>query len=179
MTFNIKTRSLILLILAIACVTAGYFAYTSYQKFSENKAFLALAKGEEKKIKDAQNQISDFLASYAKLTKEQQDANNALPVKNPSASTILAQIDNLSKASGMVLGNVSVREKNVNEVVPENGIESMNIELEASGSYPSLKNFLLLAESHLRIIDLQDISFQVESDTLIKFKMVLRTYYQK
>lgn len=179
MPSNFKTKTLTLLLLAAACVFAAYFAYRQYQHLSGSRALLNQAEAEKTKLEDAQKQINKFLEEYASLTGEQTQANAALPVGGANAATVLAQVDKLAQLSGLTLGSLSIRDKNVEVKIAENGVDFQDIEMEVSGSYPAFSNFLLLVEANLRLIDVQNISARAEEENLIKYKLVMRTYYQK
>src|SRR3989338_3765957 len=107
MTSNLKTKTLTLLLLIIACGIAVYFGYNQYQKLEGSKALLDQALAEQKKLKEASDQITKFLEEYVSLSSEQAEANTALPVGSPASATALAQIDKLAKSSGLLIGSIS------------------------------------------------------------------------
>lgn len=176
---NLRNRTFLLLLLFLASVVALYFAYGRYQSLTGTKALLVQAQTESAKLVEAQNQVDKFLEEYKTLSKEQSSANTALPIKEGKPELVLAQIDRLASQSGLALGSLSVREKNNDVKIADNGIDFQDIEMEATGSYPAFKNFILLIETNLRIVDLQSITAHAEDENSIKYKLIARSYFQK
>ena len=78
------------------------------------------------------------------------------------------------------MSTINIKEADQTKQVADNAVDYKDLEIQVNGSYAGFKNFLLLMESNLRIMDLQQINFQVvEESNNIQYNMVIRVYYQK
>lgn len=180
MSSPIKSKTLIITLLVLACLLVGYFFLLPlYRKADEVRQLLAQAETEKANLSSAETEMDNFLKEYQSLSGDQKLVDLALPTNDLQLSSLLANLENLAKSSGLSLANLRLREKDTTQKALENAIDYADLDLEASGTYPGLKNFWLLLESNLRIIDVQEINVQVEENDIIQFQLFLRAYYQK
>src|SRR3990167_3278504 len=162
MQSNIKSRSLIMVLAVIACLILAYFfLFPNYSRLNDNKQLVAQAEVESEKLKQAESDLNNFLKDYEDLKKEREVVQMALPAKDFSLPFLLANMEELVKSSGLTVSTINIKEADQTKQVADNAVDYKDLEIQVNGSYAGFKNFLLLMESNLRIMDLQQINFQV------------------
>lgn len=178
---DIKSKALTVIILLLAILLVGYFfVMPQWQKYSLNRDVLKQVRLEQEDLKQAQASLASFLDEYDNLISKKVLTDQTLPVGSVSFPSIMASLEKMAQDSFLALGGMQVKAKGSTAPrVLENALDYSDVELSLVGSYPSFRNFLLLLESHMRIIDVQSVSFQVDESDSVQFQVVLRTYYQK
>jgi hypothetical protein len=177
---DLKSQSLAITILALACILAAYLlAYPAVRNALSSNTELKNLETQQQTLSTAQQELEAFLVNFEKLADKAQIAGAALP-DEPDLPVLLSNIDEMARLAGVALAGLSVTESTT-ETTPASAhaLRSADIEITASGSYPSFKDFLLRMEHHLRLIDIQKLSFQVDSSNFIRFGISIKTYYQR
>lgn len=167
--------------LILALIGVGYFVTSpQWGKYSEAKAELALAQANNQTTNQALSSLQAFLDDYQKQDENIVKASSALPLKSADLANFVGSVGDLAKVSGVVLSNFSVDElTSKDKTPPENSLQAVAINLSASGSYPSFKDFVLRLENHLRIIDVSHITLKQDDSGHIQYQVTLKTYYQR
>lgn len=180
MQTHLKTKSFASAVLFLICVVLGFFlVLPKWREFSDSQSLLTQANSEYNKLKEAESRLNNFLEEFEKLSEQAKVANSALPAADKKVPALLSSIEQMAKSSGLSLHSIVVGDKPDQIKILDNAIDTVDLEVSMSGSYPAFRNFLLLLETDLRIVDLQKVSFQVENPNNIKFQIALRSYYQK
>lgn len=177
-----KSITITAAILIIASFAVGYFVTTpAWAKYSQNKTALSKANTDHENLQQSLAAMRSYLDSFKSRSKDVTTANLALPVKSLDIANLTSSIDGLAKASGIILSNFSAQEtRGISEAVkPENSIQAVTISLSATGTYASLRNFILRLESNLRIMDLSHIALKADDSGVIQYDINFNTYYQK
>jgi Tfp pilus assembly protein PilO len=177
---NIQSRSIVTITLFIAVVLAGVFALNpSWKKFNEARTLESQAKLKQANLTSEESMMEQFIKEFKENEKHVATANTALPVKGASVESILANLDEMARSSGLALSDVILINNSDPDKKPAaNSVQNQEISFVAAGTFPAFKNFLLLLESNLRIIDIRDISFEVNEDGVAEYRMSFVTYYQ-
>ena len=177
---NLQRKTISTAILGLACLLLAYFVvYPQWTTLSASRSKLAQAQAEQETLRQAETQVSNFLAEFNDLNDKKLIADDALPSKDIKLPAILGAIDELTKASGLAIGSVSVVEPQDKVASAPNTVDTVNLEVNVSGSFPAFKNFLLRLENHLRISDIENITLQMQEEGSITYQVKLKTYYQR
>lgn len=182
LSFFIRFRRPLLLIIALAVLVFGYFAILKnpIRVYQQNYALL----GElNNNIEIAKNDLTTSKkfsnAIYQLSPLEKKLLNTALP-DQPEDATLVAQLTAMIDKAGFSASNIDVeRLANTasNKIVSDHiGRVSVRLKLKGGG-YEELKQFLRLAASSLMMIDVNSISFTTKSPVYDLFLVVY--YYNK
>lgn len=188
-----------LILLALSLVVYLYFIEPVYQdeqiiksKQLSQQSFLAY---ESSAIK----QVKNLIDTYQGQLQMQEVVSLALP-PNEDLSGALAQVYGLVQDGALATQAISVAEGGVvtlpssaatsgSRVKLQRPVNSLILQVRASGSYESLKSFLSKLETNLRILDLRSLSIQpaasaqqgqnkAQIQDLYNFDLSVLTYYQ-
>ncbi len=184
-----------IIILAIALV-AWQFFLPAFNDVSQARGDL---KSWEDKLADTQalsQKLAELKKKYEKMDSEVQRVAAALP-EGADIPASLVQLEALTSQNGLVLNSVGFnfptetkKKKTAETEIKQEGVASpaapanvklMMVELNLSGNYESLKNFLKAVESSLRLMDIAAINFGAASSEtagLATFTVSLNTYYR-
>jgi Tfp pilus assembly protein PilO len=174
--------------LGLAALAVGYFyTYAQWQNLDSANAELAVVETENEKLKEAQAQVSAFLAQYNRSQTEAQKADRTLPMGKPGVPELLGNFDEMAKASGLVLETFNLID--VNNAPAEgtsapNAIKPLDFQVELTGTYESFKDLLLRTQNNLRLMDLVSMSLDNNTEVggngnSLKFILRFRAYYQE
>lgn len=178
---NVK-KSLISIVLILVSLAALYFfVLPGWNKLTEKKMRLNQALAEQERLLAAQQELESFLNEFESLNEEAETINKAVPLKQAEHSQILAGLDEMARASGLILGSLAFSDLNESDAASatNNSIQTQEVSLTTLGSFPAFKNFLLRAENSLRIIDIEEVRFGTENENgITTFNVRFKTYYQ-
>jgi hypothetical protein len=145
------------------------------------------------------NQVEKLLITYQSETSSTQLVNMSLPV-GQSVASALAQMYGLATNSGFTLQSAGIAiqavqapvtavSTNINSVAAQGGsivrpTGTVTFQLGGSGTYESLKSFLLGLESNIRLFNVTGISIQEPGQTkgsspdLFNYTITVVAYYQ-
>lgn len=177
-----KSKGFLTLALVLACLLAGYFlVFANFNKLSATRSELGRAQKDKTNLDKSLNQMQAFLDEYRSLDKQAQAANAALPTL-PQSPLLLGDVEQLAKLSGMLVSSVNFIESLDADVqkLPTNSIVPIEVQVSASGSYFSFRDFLNRMEKYIRITDLQLVSVGIEDKSQnYEYELKFKTYYQK
>ncbi len=181
---NFQSKSILAVVLVIIALALGYFAVLPrWASYKDARAQLADANTKHEQLVAAQKQLDSFLAEYRQHLTEAQNLNNSLPLNEGQVYNFLKNLDDLSKATGLSLGNLSIVDSPDADPLGAgpNTIRAVNVSFVTSGSSAAVTQFLSKIESNLRIIDITNIDMSSDDNTgnIIKYQIKLRVYYQK
>jgi Tfp pilus assembly protein PilO len=182
---NFHSKSIIALVLVVGALFLGYFGlYPKWTSYSEAKTNQNTAFEQKQKLEQAQSQLNTFLSEYRSHAAEASLLNTALPLDQSQLYNVLADLDKLAAASGMTLGTLGVIEKPQSDVLgaAANSIQSVTVNLNVTGAYPSFKNFISHLETNLRVIDVTSTTIQsntAQGASSFTYSVIFTTYYQK
>lgn len=168
-------KFLIILVIFVGCITAGYFLHiqnlqTDLQRVVsaestlrtefEQKAFLAA------NLEEYRAQTVEMEASFAELLRQL-----------PSETEVPGLVDDVTatgEGSGLEFANINLQ----SEVVQEFYIE-LPMDIEVIGDYHDFGTFVSGVASLDRIVTLHDFTIQVRPDSFLEMNIVARTYRYK
>jgi len=177
---NVPTKSIITFAIIAAAFAIGYFvAMPTYGKYTQVKAAETQALQTKSELVAQESKLESFVNDFKSKQSLTRQTNDALPLKRASIEAVLANLDNMAASSGLVISDVNLADGGVAEGgVEPNTIQSQGVTFSASGSYPAFKNFLLLLETSLRLIDIDQVSMEAGDDGSIIYTIEFTTYYQ-
>ena len=128
--------------------------------------------------------VKELLDQYPSLAGPRQKISLALPDK-ADYPTLLNQINGLTNAAGLALQSVSLASVTSAQAgglgagsnVPI--MSTIQINLDVSGSYQTLKSFLQTIETNIRIMDLVSLAITpLANSNNYNYHLVVNTYYQ-
>ena len=168
------------LILGILVVSAGFFFLWVQPQSARLKIGGDLYLNDINKQLDEKqsqlNQISNLLRSYNEIDHESIEQVSVILPDKKNIPEILAQIEAISRASGVDLMNITINEvdetSRVRRNVPEatareldSNIKKLDILMEVSVlDYSGFKRFIESVQSHNRVIDLENIQFSADDE---------------
>ena len=121
-------------------------------------------------LQEASRELEKYQSELSKI-------DSALP-SDPSLPSLFNFLQKASSQNGLILEDIGVFSVTVSEENPE--IKEINLNLGASGSYSSFKNFLSTLEKSARLIEIENISFSApeekESSFSFDLKIKVRSY---
>jgi Tfp pilus assembly protein PilO len=178
-TFRSVAVTGVFLILTLFWVSY-FIAKPQWDKYSENKSLLAKADMDHESLKRALSSLQGFVDSYKQQSENVAVVNLSLPLKSQDLANFASSVGELARASGILLQNFSIVETQAKEKAQsENVMQSIDIGLAATGSYPSFKDFILRLESHQRVMDVYHVSLKQDDNGTVQYQINLKTYYQK
>lgn len=179
---SIQNKSLVSIGLAIICLAAGYYTYSSLlPEYNSAKATKAQLAAENQRLTKALASTQEFLENYEQVSKDAAGIDLLLPVDNSDLANFVNNLASLAEASGVALAGLQLNETSQKPI--ENSIQTVDIAFSSSGSYLSLKDFIIKMQSNLRLMDIQSItanSAQTGPGTaILQFQIKLKTYYQQ
>lgn len=178
---NPRKSIITILLVTVSLLALYFFVLPEWNKLNDKKAKFAQAEQEQQRLLAAQQDLENFLAKFQSLSDEAYILEHALPLKQPEFSQILAGLDEMAQASGLVPGSINFTTPSESQAkqATSNSIQTQEVLFSASGSYQGFINFLLRAENSLRIIDILNVDFKTEDDTgTSTFNLKFLTYYQ-
>lgn len=182
-TSSLKSKNFIIFGLIILLTAGGFLALKpKWQAFSSSKVKLNGLVAEETRLNEIKTKFQTFLKGYKDHEQDANRANQALPLKESDLPNVLANIEQLSQASGLSLGEIGFESSGTGESKEkqpaEYSIQVVPLVIIATGSFASLQNFLTKVENYLRLMDVLSIDMQAEDSASITYQIRLRVYYQ-
>lgn len=169
-------------LLLVACLGVGYF-FTNQQWIAYNQAKTEVSQkqAQQQQLNDALASVQAFISSYKSRLSDASMVNLALPAKSSDLPNLLSSVEEMAKASGVVLSNFQISDPATATGKPaaENSIQTQTINLAASGSYASFVNFMTRLQSNLRLMDLEQVTVSSDESGQLQYNINLKTYYQK
>lgn len=147
-------------------------------------------KEEKKKSENTLEEWNTYLANINDLSfKYEQSASDLekLSLAIPSDSQmpeLLIQLGEVVKRNGLIATDIKFTAKgetSQEQLKSPSKIKTIEMNLEAEGTYPNFKKFLNDMEKGARLTDVSSVSFakggESEGGDIMKFKMVLNSYY--
>ena len=180
MSNSLQSKVILGLILVIGCFGVAYFFTTpQWSRYSAAKANLERKQTEKEQLTTALNSMQTFISQFNGQKDNLEKVNLALPAKSADLPNLLTSLSALAQASGMTLSNFTIAESSSSDKpAPVNSIQTAKINLTASGSFESFKDFIIRLETDLRLIDIENVTLKAENEQ-IQYVINLRTYYQK
>ena len=190
-----STKRALSLILSAGLGVASLFIYATL--ISPEYADVKNLRGELSSKSDLLNnqktsidQVRKLIAQYQGVAKLGESLSLALP-EDESVSSIMAQINAISQASGLTVQSVGINylpaKPAIIKLTSAKGIGSLKLDLKLVGSYSAIKNFLQSMETNIRVMDAQSLKIEsVQSSSqskagtqdIFNFTLSVNTYYQ-
>jgi Tfp pilus assembly protein PilO len=181
---TIPTKNIYAIILTLICLALAFYAYSSlWPNYSGAQAAVNRAESDKVRLGDALDSIEDFVDTYNAEASNVSEANLFLPSKNPDLANFLSNIEQLSVQSGVALEGLSVTESTI--PASENAIQTIDVGFSASGSYLSLKSFILSLQRNIRLVDIYQLNLSAPQQsaaggtTILQYQIKLKTYFQQ
>jgi Tfp pilus assembly protein PilO len=180
MTNSLQSKIILGLILIIGCFAVAYFFMTpQWTRYSQAQATLKAKQAESMQLNQALNSLQAFVATFNDHQKDLAKVNLALPAGSSDLPNMLTSLSTLAQASGLTLSNFTLEQGTGSEKpAPANTIQTARINMTATGSFESFKDFMVRLETDLRITDVDHVTIKAENSQ-IQYDITLRTYYQK
>lgn len=148
--------------LFLLAVAGGYFfTYKQWNDLSKNRTELSTVQEQNKTLTESQSQMKNFLSRYHSLSEEQLTADKIIPVKEADIHNFLQNLSKYSQDSAVFVTGTSFTESKVKPL--PNAVTYVDMKITANGTYPSLRNFIDLLETNLRLVDINTINASVQS----------------
>lgn len=175
---------LLILLVIVLLITGWRFGIAPL--FEEINTLQAMLDDQEKMVAQKQTE-RDKLQAYkeqlSSLTSEREKLKMILP-QEPEKEKLLVEIDKLLAKAGVHTSNISISEQRQKDKEQDINVKQLLIKLNIRDSYSSLKQFIMLVQRELRLMDIQDIQFssrrQREGEQgipLYDFQVNIATYY--
>jgi len=177
------------LTISLALLLATIFVYSillrpAYQEINQLRGDLA----SKSDILDNQTRVvekvKELLDEYQGFSSLKQAVSLTLP-NSEAYPDLINQISGLSRASNLNLDSISLNPLPYNESFSlSNGnvpvVEIMQVTIDLTGSYESLKTFLQTIETNIRVMDLVRLTITPDSQTGgdFSYNLVINAYYQ-
>lgn len=101
---------------------------------------------------------------------------------------LILDLDALAARSGMTLSGFDVasmpgaegESSNTGPLIEENGpVESIDVTVEAAGSYGALQTFLAGVENSLRLVDVVEVGIETSATGIYKYELTFRVYWMR
>ncbi len=136
----------------------------------------------------ADNQALSAASDYANRQNQLASARNAIdPAALQRLSTFLPDsvnnvrlildLDALAARSGLSLTSIDVAPPSQSSATDNNPVGSVDLSLSASGTYASLKSFLMGVEESQRLLDVTDLSVNGSNTGVYSYRMTVRLYW--
>jgi Tfp pilus assembly protein PilO len=131
---------------------------------------------------DAVGQVSELLNKYKSISALQETLSASLPTEE-DVPGIVNQLQGLANLSGVVIDSLSLQflsiraQDNTATIEP---VGTLRATVGIKGDYNSIKEYISLLETNIRIIDLN--SMQISGGTegnVLSYEIVVDTYYQR
>ena len=166
-------------ILIIACLAGGFLTANFYNNYSQSQAQAQVLQSKNSQLSKAVSSTDNFLVNYLKRQADAQSLNLALPAHSSDMSNFVSNLGQLAQQSGVVLAGFQINPVAGSNKIADNAIQAVSIALPASGTYSSLKDFILRLESNLRLIDITHIGLTASENGILQYRISFMTYYQK
>jgi Tfp pilus assembly protein PilO len=132
---------------------------------------------------ELQDTRDDLLNKYNNIASDLDQLNKLLPASADNGGLIV-EFDNLTKAYGLTLKNLSITENQESEnrtpffaqERTKKGYKNVGIDFKVSGSYESLIAFIKSLEASLRVMDINSISFLASKSGVYEFNVKANAY---
>lgn len=182
-------RNLIIIILLLAFVAVVVFLdYPLYKEVKSFRKGLEIKQEELRGVEELLVKIKELKAIYEENKDEAKRAFYAIP-SGEDLPNLIVQLEALASINGLILEKVDFgqpaaegvkwgpggEEKEI--VVKE--YKTMNVTLEVTGTYESLKSFLKSVEENIRLMDITSINFSASAEGgAFSFGVSMNVYYQ-
>lgn len=142
---------------------------------------------------ESQNQAvqvaQSIISQYKSLVSVSQTISLSIP-KDTEIQNLIAQINNISAQSGLLLQSIGFEEVGLNAPVNSKSIienyKTLQLSINLTGNYDSFKTWLSAVENNIRLMDVGAISFaglstsskSASDSSLFNFKVTVNVYYQ-
>ena len=190
-----STKRALSLIFSAGLVVASLFIYATlispeYADVKNLRGELSSKSNLLNNQKISIDQVTKLFAQYQSAAKLGESLSLALP-EDESISSIMAQINAISQASGLAVQSVGLNylpaKPAAITLTSAKGIGSLKLDLKLSGPYSGFKNFLQSLETNIRIMDMQSLKIdpaqssaqsRAGSQDYFNFTLSVITYYQ-
>jgi Tfp pilus assembly protein PilO len=174
-------------LMAFVILAVGYYGvYGFWTKLSDARATFQVSKEKNEKLLQANAAVTAFLNQYNSNLTEAEKANRTLPFGDPDVPILLDYYSKMVTDSGLTLVQLGIEGRNQSEVAKQadhNSIQSVDVKLQASGSYEAFKDYLLRVRRSLRLTDVVSVNVSADEggtdSRLLKYDLRIKTYYQK
>lgn len=183
---NKSSKSIAVLILIILLLLIGYFGvYGQWTSLGEARSAYDVTKTENDRLKKAEADLNAFLSLYNQNQDEAEKANKVLPLGDSDLPNLLDMYSRISAESGLLLRTINFNDAafDPQNPPPPQTIQSVNMNIELSGTYEAFKEFLLRVQRNLRLSDIVQINVGIDQESgdsgrTLLFTLIIRTYYQ-
>jgi len=161
------SRFVVIIICLLLTLAIGFFAL--YPKYQE----LTLLKNQIKGKKEELQFREEYLNELSKASNELKKYEEQLKIIDatlPSESSLPLLFDFLQKAGSQ--SSLILRDMSATEGSSSDNLKKINISLEASGSYSSFKDFIVILEKSARMIDIDSFSLNQSNEESSKDSLV-------
>lgn len=160
-------RLIIIIVCFIAALgTVLIFVRPEYQKLQEFKKTIEFKQNELASKAEYYSAVQKIAADLESYQAELNKISSSFPAE-PFLPALFYYLGQKASQSGLIL-----------EKIEFGGTEEISISLQLTGSYSSLKNFLLAIEKSVKLIQVQNISFSAPGDSqkLFSFNLNIQTH---
>ena len=155
-----------------------------YQDILELRSEFASQSVLLEKAKNDINTVQQLKVQYENDAGIIESLFTSLP-KKESVSSIMAQINAISGTSGAILESVDIGyipiKPPILKLASARGIGVLRINLSLIGNYSTIKRFIQLLETNIRLMDIQSLNFSQSGSSdqnIYNFSILVDTYYQ-
>jgi Tfp pilus assembly protein PilO len=150
-----------------------FFLWPKYIQFSDLKRAISELEKVLNSYQEYFKEIEDIFVKIKEKENEISKIKQALPL-DPQIAETFNFLQKTASETGLLLKDVSF---SVQKSEKESELGELKIQLQLSGTYPALKNFLAKVEKSARLIELENLSFSGEGKEIFDFKLSLKTFF--
>lgn len=155
---------------AAALLTGFFLLWPEYQNFQQVQADLGQKKAELDSKISYYSEIKNIWSRLEEYRDSLSQINEFIP-DSYSLPALFNYLQGLASQTGLVLEDITLGG------VGGEGIKEINLNLEVSGTYSSLKNFLNALEQSAKLFNVKSISFSFPEEVgVFSFKIAVATY---
>lgn len=160
-----------------------FLVWPKYQQLNKLKAEEKIRLIQSQKREEYFSNLRQISSQLGKYQEALEKVDEAIP-QNFQGAKLLNFLSKSSQESGLLLTGIgsinqaklTQKNKEGKEIISETQIKETSLSLKASGSYPSLKNFLNLLEKSARLIEVENISFSSSKTNVFQYNLLLKVY---
>jgi len=174
-----RTSVIIIVILLLAAVTY-FFLIPQWGNLSSKQKEINDLRKQTENLKKTQKQLDDFVAKYKTLQEQVNTVNNTLPLEHADTPRLLANVEELSKLSGLRLTDIQIKEADADLPGQSTSVVEQEISIRLIGSYPAFQDFVLRLENNLRLMDVLSANLRTDAENAnLVYELRVKTYYLK
>ena len=132
----------------------------------------------------------ELLIKYNAISQNDRERLGKMLPREIASDQLMVEVNQLAAQNGLLFKDIDIgqaasvssgRGRNAEPIAVPDGVQSPQLDFNISGTYQGFRHFLEDLESHIRITDIEEISFSSAQDTvgIINVKVKGMSYWEK